>query len=70
MAEKTPPTMGAASRFITSAPVPVAHITGKSPRIFASPAILIGRMRSTAPVWTVSSKSCKVLSYPASCHRL
>ena len=56
-ADPMPPTMGAARRFITSAPVPMAHMTGSSPKILARPAMAMGRMRSTAPVCTVSSKS-------------
>ena len=47
-AERTPPTIGAASLFMTSAPMPVAHITGRSPSIFAKPAIIMGRIRDMA----------------------
>ena len=51
-AEITPPTMGAAMRCITSAPVPLANRIGTNPIKVDSPVISMGRMRWPAPLWT------------------
>ena len=40
-----PPIIGAAMRFMTSAPVPVVHIIGSSPPIIAATVIIFGRTR-------------------------
>ena len=53
----TPPTMGAAMRFMTSAPVPVLHMRGSSPMRMAMTVINFGRRRFTAPSMTASSVS-------------
>ena len=47
--ETIPPTMGAAIRFITLAPVPLVHRIGISPDMIAGTVIIFGRTRSTAP---------------------
>ncbi len=44
-----PPIIGAAIRFITSAPVPVLHMIGSNPPIIAATVIILGRTRWTAP---------------------
>jgi hypothetical protein len=44
-----PPTIGAAIRFITLAPVPLPHRIGSSPAMIAVTVIIFGRTRSTAP---------------------
>ncbi|OPZ01743.1 MAG: hypothetical protein BWZ09_02656 [Alphaproteobacteria bacterium ADurb.BinA305] len=44
-----PPTIGAAMRLITSAPVPVLHMIGNRPAMIATTVIIFGRTRSTAP---------------------
>ena len=44
-AEPTPPSMGAAMRFITSAPLPVLYMMGTSPKKSAKPVISMGRIR-------------------------
>jgi hypothetical protein len=41
--------MGAATRFIMSAPVPVDHMMGMSPMKAAVTVIILGRTRFTAP---------------------
>ena len=40
-----PPIMGAATRFITSAPVPVVHMIGNKPPMIADTVIIFGRTR-------------------------
>ena len=45
----TPPTMGAAIRFMTSAPVPWLHMIGKRPAIMTEMVMIFGRIRLTAP---------------------
>ena len=40
-----PPIMGAAIRFITSAPVPVVHMIGNKPPMIAVTVIILGRTR-------------------------
>jgi len=42
--------MGAAMRFITSAPAPVAHITGMRPASTVATVMNFGRMRVAAPM--------------------
>ncbi len=42
---KMPPTMGAAIRFITSAPVPCDHMMGRSPMNITPTVITFGRSR-------------------------
>jgi hypothetical protein len=49
-----PPTIGAAMRFITLAPVPVPQRIGSSPAMIAVTVIIFGRTRSTAPSTTAS----------------
>ena len=44
-----PPTMGAAMRFITSEPAPVAHMIGNSPMQVVAKVMNLGRRRLTAP---------------------
>ena len=47
--EIMPPIMGTAMRCMTSEPVPVLHMIGKSPAMIATTVIILGRTRSTAP---------------------
>ena len=54
-----PPTIGAAIRFIRSAPVPVDHMIGKRPSIAAQTVIAFGRTRFTAP-WTIQRRYRKL----------
>jgi len=51
-----PPIMGAAIRFITSAPLPStwAHMIGTSPSMVDRTVIIFGLTRSTAPSNTAS----------------
>ena len=44
-----PPTIGAAMRFMTSAPAPVDHMIGTSPKNAHATVIILGRTRLTAP---------------------
>jgi len=44
-----PPIMGAAIRFMTSAPVPVDHMMGTSPKNMVDTVMNFGRSRYTAP---------------------
>src|ERR1700720_3383773 len=44
-----PPIIGTAIRCITSAPVPLLHMIGRSPAMMAATVIIFGRTRSTAP---------------------
>ena len=48
--------MGAATRFMTSAPEPVDHMIGIRPMKAAVTVIILGRTRLTAP-WTIASLS-------------
>jgi hypothetical protein len=54
----TPPIIGAAIRFITSAPAPWLHMIGSKPTRIAMTVIIFGRMRFTAPSVIASRKSC------------
>lgn len=56
----SPPTMGAAIRFIKSAPVPVDHMMGKRPSSAAHTVMALGRTRFTAPCTMASIKSARV----------
>src|SRR5690242_18000777 len=58
----TPPIMGAAMRFITSAPDWVVgdHMIGSSPNRIAQIVITFGRMRCTAPHHWLNLKNCCV----------
>ena len=47
--EIIPPTIGAAMRFMTLAPVPSPHRIGSRPAMIAVTVIIFGRTRSTAP---------------------
>ncbi|GIW72801.1 MAG: hypothetical protein KatS3mg102_2343 [Planctomycetota bacterium] len=47
--EISPPIIGAASRFMGPAPVPLAHMIGSRPRMVVTTVIILGRTRSTAP---------------------
>ena len=60
-----PPTIGAAIRFITSAPEPVDHMMGKSPIRIAITVIILGRTRCTAPSRTACSRSLMPFILPA-----
>ena len=46
---KRPPIIGAAIRFITSAPAPVDHMIGTRPKNAQATVITFGRTRFTAP---------------------
>ncbi len=45
----TPPIMGVAMRFMTSAPVPWLHRMGASPATMTQAVMALGRTRLTAP---------------------
>ena len=60
-----PPTIGAAIRFITSAPVPCDQRMGTRPAMMAVTVIIFGRTRSTAPDSTAASTSARSRSVPA-----
>ena len=51
----TPPIIGAAIRFITSAPAPWLHMIGSKPTRIAITVIIFGRMRFTAPLPRIPS---------------
>ena len=57
-----PPIMGAAIRFITSAPVPEVHMMGRSPKVTADAVMRIGRTRRLAPSTIAARRSARVLS--------
>ena len=44
----TPPTIGAAIRFITSAPAPWLHMIGTRPAIITQMVMIFGRIRLTS----------------------
>ena len=50
----TPPTIGAAMRFITSEPVPWLHMIGSKPAIITDAVMIFGRTRFTAP-WSIAA---------------
>ena len=52
--EIMPPTIGAAMRFMTLAPVPLPQKIGSRPAMIATVVIIRGRMRSTDPSTTAS----------------
>ena len=60
-----PPTIGAATRRITSEPVPVLHMIGSRPAMIATTVIIFGRTRSTAPS-TMASRRSRASSAPPS----
>lgn len=64
-----PPIIGAAIRFITSAPVPWLHMIGKRPRRMAEAVIIFGLTRWTAPSMTASRRSAVDQSRPSRCRR-
>ena len=51
-----PPIMGAAIRFITSAPVPVDHMMGINPSDMVATVMNLGRMRLAAPLRMASAQ--------------
>ncbi len=52
-----PPIMGAAMRFMTSAPVPELHMMGSNPNATAEAVMRIGRTRQVAPSTIASRRS-------------
>ena len=64
-----PPIIGAAMRFITSAPVPVVHMMGNRPPMMAATVIILGRTRWTAPSMMASRRSCAVAIRPSRTRR-
>ena len=60
-----PPTMGAAMRFMTSAPVPVLHMMGSRPMKAAKTVMALGRTRFTAPWMMASTRSPVVFRRPS-----
>ncbi len=65
----SPPTIGAAIRFMTSAPVPVLHSTGMSPMIIVATVINVGRRRLAAPSTIASRSSVNVPTRPSRVRR-
>ena len=51
----SPAIIGAAMRFIMSAPVPIDHMMGSRPIIAAITVMALGRTRLTAP-WMIASR--------------
>ena len=64
-----PPTMGAAIRRMTSAPVPVAQRMGNRAMKVVATVIALGRIRWTAPWSTASARSAQVVIFPSLFHR-
>ena len=60
-----PPTMGAAIRFITSAPDPVAQSSGIRPTSMVPTVMSFGRTRCTVPSMCAAITSSKFLRRPA-----
>ncbi len=60
-----PPTIGAAMRFIRSAPVPWLQRIGSSPAMIAVTVIILGRTRMTAPSMMASYRSFAVVILPS-----
>src|SRR6266852_3171190 len=63
---KIPPIIGAAMRFITSAPVSWLHMIGASPRNITPTVITLGRRRCTAPAITACLRSSQLCISPFS----
>ena len=59
-----PPIIGAAIRFMTSAPAEVDHMIGNRPMNAAATVIISGRTRFTAPWMMASSSSARFRSSP------
>jgi hypothetical protein len=59
--------MGAATRFIMSAPVPVDQRIGISPMKAAATVMILGRTRFTAPCTMASCRSGSDRRRPAAC---
>src|SRR5438876_8513407 len=59
-----PPTMGAAMRFMTSAPVPVLHMMGNRPIHMVAKVINLGRRRLAAPCTIASCSPARLDSRP------
>jgi hypothetical protein len=64
-----PPTMGAAMRFMTSAPELSAHRRGKSPASMVVMVISLGRTRSTVPSMCAQMMSSRLRMRPARLRR-
>ena len=60
-----PPTMGAATRFMTSAPAPCDHSSGTRPIIMVATVMSFGRTRWTEPSSVASTMSSKHLMRPS-----
>src|SRR6185369_15386836 len=60
-----PPTMGAAMRAMTSAPVLCPHIMGMRPAITTATVIALGRTRNTAPSRIAASNVASLSGSPA-----
>ena len=57
--------MGAAMRFMTSAPVPVDHMIGTRPKKAQATVMTFGRTRLTAPCRMAALRSSRVRIVPA-----
>ncbi len=64
----TPPIIGAAMRFMMSAPVPLLNMMGMSPARMTLTVMILGRMRLTAPCMMLSSRSAGVRIRPSFFH--
>ncbi len=72
VADTMPPTIGAAIRRMTAAPVPAPHMIGSRPTMMVMTVISFGRSRSSAPSTIASCSSRRVgsrLSAAASARR-
>ena len=61
----SPPTIGAAMRFMTSAPEPVAHSSGTRPISIVATVISLGRTRCTVPSMCAAMMSSRSRICPA-----
>ncbi len=64
----TPPTIGAAIRFITSAPAPWENMMGMSPARITETVMIFGRILFTAPCMMLSRRSSIVFIRPSFRH--
>ena len=60
-----PPTIGAAMRFITSAPDPVAQRSGTRPKSIVATVMIFGRTRRTVPSMCAAAMSLGLRMRPA-----
>ena len=69
VADTIPPTIGAATRRITSEPVPVLHMIGSRPAMIATTVIILGRTRITAPCTMTAAAATRLRGRAMLCAR-